>query len=111
MKRLLPARPAQIMLVYVRVPDFRMPIIIPLPLFAIEDLIESVATIAQFSSYLPFAHFGDWDQHLPEKFRSRRFRNRLIDLAVVLFRTLRRTGPLDMVDVEADGVKVLVKMV
>ncbi len=100
------ARPTFFLVCNIKVPDLRRRIVVPLPLWVLDDLLQACFSIwklvARFRPELP----ASMDRHLPGA-------NAALSDVSRLFATLRDVGPFTLVDVDspADGVRVSIKLI
>lgn len=99
-------RPSFFLVCNIKVPSLRHRIVIPLPLWVLDDLLQAGFSIwtwvARFRPELP----ASMDRHLPGATAA------LSDVSH-LFGALRQVGPFTLVEVDnpADGVRVSIKLV
>lgn len=95
------------LVIYVKPDNFKFPIFIPVPLFVLEDLLDSVIGILRFAM-----------RFTPESGRKVKWRGKqaftfgdeYLDLALELITELRKVGPCTLVEVHDDEAHVSIKL-
>lgn len=100
------ARPSLFLVCHIKVPDLRHRILIPLPLWVLDDLLQAAFSIWSLVIRLRPGLTDGIDSHLPGM-------SSIVPDVGRLFSTLRHAGPFTLVDVDdpTEGVKVSIKLI
>jgi hypothetical protein len=98
------------LVIYVKPDNFKFPIIIPVPIFALEDVLDSLISIVRWVIRLSPDHkkFGPkikWKGN-----HTILVGDEYLDLALEWMKELRRVGPFTLVEVDDEGTHVSIKL-
>lgn len=108
-------RKSALLVVVVRPPEWRWPLLVPFPLFLLEELLEALAAVLPVAARLAPGRARALERRLAKFVRGQAGLAALQELGLraplAVVRALRQAGPFDLVEVRDGATSVVVKVV